>query len=256
MKKRILYMMFAGVAACAAAVLVKNTASLSGGEETVPAPGPRPDASPSESRADAPDFAIDRTSARQNGMLIPAAPEAPAYPEEGPDLADSHPAPQNPGSAGTAAGRPTRTAAKSVAVRVPPTSAKRAQRARQVEEDADLQLARLDRQVGLTVEQATSAFVAYAQQSAAYDPSIPIEVDGLTMAAGGAGSGSAETQIYTMLNEEQQAAFGQEMLNRDLWWTEIIAQLAADFPEAPAPEAVQPSAHQGDNILDILNQAN
>jgi hypothetical protein len=189
-------------------------------------------------------------------MLIPAAPEAPAYPEEGPDLADSHPAPQNPGSAGTAAGRPTRTAAKSVAVRVPPTSAKRAQRARQVEEDADLQLARLDRQVGLTVEQATSAFVAYAQQSAAYDPSIPIEVDGLTMAAGGAGSGSAETQIYTMLNEEQQAAFGQEMLNRDLWWTEIIAQLAADFPEAPAPEAVQPSAHQGDNILDILNQAN
>ena len=256
MKKRILYMMFAGVAVCAASILVKNAPPLSGGAETVPAPGTRPDASPSlalspsESRANAPDFTIDRTSARRTGMVIPAAPEAPAYPEETPNLADSA---KTPGSAGAVAGRPTRTAAKSVVVRPPLTYAERAQRARQVEEDADLQLARLDRQVGLTVEQATGAFAAYAKESAAYDPSIPIEVGGQTTAAttGGAGSGSAETQIYATLDEEQQAAFGQEMLTRDLWWTEIVAQLAADFPDATA--ATQPSAHQGDNIFDILN---
>jgi len=256
-------MMFAGVAVCAASVLIKNATPLSDTAGANPAPKSRPNTrpclthNPPARQIDAPSFTVNRID-EPRGEVSSAAPE------ETPDLAGSPTAPQNPGSAGAVARFPTRAATRSTAVqpyvRAPLTHAEIVQRARQVSEDADLQVARMERYVGgLTDDQAAGAFVAYAKESAAYDPSIPIEAGVQTAATtGGAGSGAAETQVYTTLDDDQQAAFGEEMLNRDLWWTEIVTQLAADFPDPTATastEPVQPSAHQGDNIFDILNSA-
>lgn len=152
---------------------------------------------------------------------------------------------------GVAAGRQTQA---------PLTFEERITRARIVEEEANRQVERLDRYVGLSSSQAAAAFVAYAQASPSYDAQIPIEVNGQFLAAAGAeASSSADQQIYSVLTDEQQAALGQEMLNRDLWWTEIVTQLASDFPaqqDDVKDTTAQPSEHQVDNIFDLLNSAN
>jgi hypothetical protein len=182
----------------------------------------------------------------------------------------------------------------------PLTDAELVQRARQVEYEADRQVLRLDDTVGLTADQFAQAFRIYARASSSYDPRIPIEgqtgaasapaaaiqsaADAssanqpATAAASGnpaqgaadaanqvvaavpSSSKTADAQVVDTLNADQQVAFGKAWLDRDLWWTEIVSQLASDFPEPTATdttqgETVAPSDHQGDNIFDILNSA-
>lgn len=141
--------------------------------------------------------------------------------------------------------------------RPPLSGAELVQRASQVQYEADRKVVRLDRRVGLTDDQYPRVFMVYARASSAYDPSIPVEGQVATASAPDTStSQSPDAQIYETLNDDQQAAFGQQWLERDLWWTEIVAQLAADFPEpkvAASGEAAQPSVHQADNIFDILN---
>jgi hypothetical protein len=136
--------------------------------------------------------------------------------------------------------------------------------ARQVEYEAGRRTDLLASRIPLSAEQQAAAFRIYARASAAYDPVIPIE--GASAAAPETSKGtSAEEQIYEVLDENQRAMLDQDAADRDLWWTEIIGQLAVDLPSVAEPAvasmsaargAVQPAPHQGGNVLDILNGGN
>lgn len=87
-----------------------------------------------------------------------------------------------------------------------------------------------------------------------YSSTVSTETPGTSVSAGSTSVGTAASVPDTASTDEL-AAMGQEMLSRDLWWTEIVSQLADDFPTQTdaAADPVVPDAHQGDNIFDILN---
>jgi hypothetical protein len=142
-----------------------------------------------------------------------------------------------------------------------------AQRARQVEYEAWRRTVMLNRQVPLTARQVGDIFRIYARDSKSYDPTIPIEGEtpaAAAAAATAAGTKTTEQQVLETLDQGQQVAVQQTWVDRDLWWTEIIAQLAEDFPvggaaasaspaaAAPAADTAQPAAHQVDNLSELL----
>lgn len=193
--------------------------------------------------------------------------EASAEPSAAPKVFDGHElmpmaAPGTTEAIRTALGTPPAPAAPA-----PLTREELVRRASQVQVEAERRVAQLDAAVGLTEHQMTSAFALYARASSSYDPRIAIE-GAATMAPAAEGK-SVDTQVYETLDKDQQADFGQAWLDRDLWWTEVVGQLAADFPvTTPATSATTttpttdttststtpttPSVHQTDNIFDIL----
>ena len=263
MKQSIAYALLVGSVACAASLLINHTDSAPDNERvntprklthSATRAAVRPAARPEETPLVASDPASPPALAPLEVVATIPAARALATAEERASF-----------------GAPARQDGVQDSVQTPLTYDEMVQRARQVEYEADLQVARLDNCVGLTGDQYRQAFMVYARASSSYDPSIPIEgqvtaaftpsasesssttAGGKTAATATFESKSTETQIVETLNDDQQAAFGQEWLNRDLWWTEIVSQLAADFPEQKATAADTPADHQGENIFDILN---
>ena len=216
---------------------------------------------PAEAKRPAP--TRQRGSAAPAPALAAARPSARA-PEEGrPD----------PGRAASATSPPRARPEDAAGTRSGLAGDESVRRALQVHYEAERRLGQLAQQVPLTPAQRTQAFFIFAKSSPAYDPAVPIEAD--TIEPADAEGQTVEEQIFRTLDAEQQAAIEQRWVDRDLWWTEIVSQLAADFPSpdrfvfpeartaappdavVPSPQgteeaAVEPGEHQGGKVFELL----
>jgi hypothetical protein len=168
-----------------------------------------------------------------------------------------------------------------------PTRQELAVAAEQINQRATKKLDRLTRLLDLSEEQQDQVFPLLARSAPAYHPSLTIEVAGSApggrtkgqdsepSAGGSADDGSnddlesdgsllaneAEGQIHDILTDDQQQLLEDEIIEEDLWWTEIIADLEDELDEStqiaaePEPEPTDIGYDGNAGIGDLLQQA-
>lgn len=167
-----------------------------------------------------------------------------------------------------------------------PTQQELAIAADRINRQASQKLDRLAHILDLSEEQQDQIFPLLARSSQAYHPSLAIEVTASTSGSakdrrnseqevkGGDGefsnnpgsneplpSNEADEQIHDVLTAEQQERLEDEIVEADLWWTEIIADLEDELDESTRvtaqPEAEEPDSSYGGNagIGNLLQQS-
>lgn len=125
--------------------------------------------------------------------------------------------------------------------------------AREVEEEANDNLAQLSRQLDLSAVQRERLFPILARSSDSYDPSFIVAgtVPGTSALVGEAG----KEAVHKVLDPEQQDQLMEEEMNNIILWQEIIdtleKRLEEEAPRVPAPGALPP--RQRSNLQDLLN---
>ena len=130
--------------------------------------------------------------------------------------------------------------------------------AERIEARANRELARLTRLLELTEEQQDRIFPLLARSSTAYHPALAIQVGDAeagdptdlppqekvtTDAEPDADPGepllakkAADEEIFDVLTDDQKEAYEEELVDDDLWWTEIIDDLEDELDEVVASE--------------------
>lgn len=173
------------------------------------------------------------------------------------------------------------------AAAVEPTREELVIAAERINHHASRKLARLAHLLDLSEAQQDQIFPLLARSAPAYHPSLAIEVGGATVAgrrdlrsSNSASNEGAEEQtpagsepndplpaskadekIHEALTSEQQRKLEDELVEEDLWWTEIIADLEDELDESPpaatpmGPEPVETSYQGNTGIGRLLQQA-
>jgi hypothetical protein len=133
---------------------------------------------------------------------------------------------------------------------------------------------------GLSDEQRQEIFYAQLRSSLARSGVVVSDLDGITASTSdpvvstteddATASTTAEQQrdldeaVHDSLTADQQAAYEEEWVDRDLWWTEIVGQLQTDedvdvaasssdsASSGESEASVTPDAHGGGNLFDLL----
>lgn len=145
-----------------------------------------------------------------------------------------------------------------------------------VEREAQSRTDRLAARYNLSAAQQDRVFTVYARASQAYHSAMTIvtdspvetprstEVSDAGSETGSAESTSTDEAIYEVLDAAQQAEYEQDVVDRDLWWSEVIGQLEGDLDtEAAAAAAEGDTAdpegdagdvdpHAGGSLFDLL----
>jgi len=201
-------------------------------------------------------------------------------------VATSTPNPVLPVTAMTQSGASKAAAAPPTTIDADPTEQELALAADRINRQATQKLDHLAQILDLSEEQQDQIFPLLARSSQAYHPSLAIEVTASTsgsakdrrdseQAAKGSdgedanNSGSneplpaneADEQIHDVLTTEQKERLEDEIIDADLWWTEIIADLEDELDEstrvAAQPEPEEPdSSYEGNaGIGNLLRQS-
>ena len=152
-----------------------------------------------------------------------------------------------------------------------------------IQNRANRELARLTRLLDLSEAQQDRIFPLLARSSTAYHPALAIQVgdaqsttpveiasktDDSTGAAAAPAEGSApetsepitlttaDEEIYDVLTPEQQEALEEEIIDEDLWWTDIVNDLEDELDESAAVPSEEDTGYQGNTgIGNLLQQA-
>jgi hypothetical protein len=136
-----------------------------------------------------------------------------------------------------------------------PSREELARRVDLIQRTSDARLEKLTRDLNLTEEQQHKVFAILARSSPSYHPSLRIGVpvpakDGAAggdklrllepdAPAGGEKPG-VEDQIFDTLDAEQADLLAEQILERDLWWNDIVGLLERDIDRTLLP--VDPAA--------------
>ena len=144
---------------------------------------------------------------------------------------------------------------------------------------AKAQLARLSASYRLNASQRELIYRALVPTTPAYHPDMEVVSASGTAKDDGSRAASdsrpatvvetarvADEQIHAVLEQGQKAAYEDDWVDRDLWWSEIIGQLSDDLDADLAAAAAAddggtghaestgiPEEHVGANLFDLLN---
>jgi len=159
-----------------------------------------------------------------------------------------------------------------------PTREELALRAERIQARANRELDRLTKLLDLSAEQQDRIFPLLAQSSTAYHPSLAIQVGDAETSNptkisdenktdDSTGKATVETSdillakeadegIYDVLTAEQQMALEDEIIDEDLWWTDIVDDLEDELDESAEIAADEDTGYDGNTGLgNLLQQA-
>jgi hypothetical protein len=128
-------------------------------------------------------------------------------------------------------------------------------RALVVEKQANKRLDELTEKLNLTEEQQDFIFPILAKSLPTFHPSL--NPDGNNLLSGiktrvepGSSVPDVEAEIYSILDEDQKIILEEEALDREAWWTDVVALLDEESKEiAPVPEKQQNAVKNGNKPI-------